>query len=112
MSDPTAENGDPCHPVTLSPGHPVIFLIGPRGSGKSTVARLLASRLGWDWVDADVVLERRCACSVRDLFARVGEAGFRDYEAAVLAELCRLRNHVVATGGGVVLRPDNRERLR
>jgi shikimate kinase len=89
-----------------------IFLIGPRGSGKTTVARLLAEALGWSWSDADVELERQAGMSIRDIFAAEGEAGFREREAAVLAELCERRLCVVATGGGVVLRPDNRERLR
>ena len=57
-------------------------------------------------------LERRYASSIRDIFTAEGEPGFRDKESAVLADLCRLRKHVVATGGGVVLRPENRERLR
>ncbi|HEY7428374.1 MAG TPA: shikimate kinase [Gemmataceae bacterium] len=90
----------------------LLFLIGPRGSGKSTVARLLAHELGWDWLDADEVLEKRYGQSIRSLFAAEGETGFRDREAAVLAELCRLQRHVVATGGGVVLREGNRESLR
>jgi len=95
-----------------SAGAPRIFLIGPRGSGKTTVARLLAERLGWAWVDADDVLEARHGKSVRAIFAEEGEAGFRDREAAVLAELCRRERHVLATGGGVVLREANRELLR
>src|SRR5215469_1972255 len=90
----------------------LLFLIGPRGSGKSTVARLLAHELGWDWLDADEVLEKRCGQSIRSLFAAEGEAGFRDREAAMLVELCRLQQHVIATGGGVVLRESNRELLR
>jgi shikimate kinase len=90
----------------------LLFLIGPRGSGKSTVARLLAHELGWNWLDADEVLEKRCSQSIRSLFATEGEAGFREHEAAVLAELCRLGRHVIATGGGVVLRESNRELLR
>jgi shikimate kinase len=90
----------------------LLFLIGPRGSGKSTVARLLAHELGWDWLDADDVLETRCGQSIRSLFAAEGEAGFRVREAAVLAELCRRQHHVIATGGGVVLRESNRELLR
>ncbi len=92
--------------------HDLIALIGPRGSGKTTVARLLAARLGWDWADADDELERRCGRSVGAVFAEEGEAGFREREAAVLRELCGLRRHVVATGGGAVLRADNRALLR
>jgi shikimate kinase len=90
----------------------LLFLIGPRGSGKSTVARLLAEQLHWQWRDADVELEKRHGQSIRSLFASEGEAGFRDKEAAILAELCRLSRHVLATGGGVVLREDNRDLLR
>jgi shikimate kinase len=89
-----------------------LFLIGYRGSGKTTVARLLAEILGWDWIDADEALQKRHGRSIRAMFAAEGEAGFRDKEAALLEELCALRTHVIATGGGVVLREDNRQRLR
>lgn len=89
-----------------------IVLIGYRGTGKTTVARLLARRLGWDWADADAELEARHGRSVRQIFAEEGEAGFRDKEAALLAELCGRPRQVLATGGGVVLREANRERLR
>jgi shikimate kinase len=121
-------NKSPCHLVTLSPCHPVIFLIGPRGSGKTTVARTLADRLGWEWCDADELLERRHRTTIREIFEAEGEAGFRDREAAVLAdlvgqtflsasdegqtEMSAPRGRVVATGGGVVLREENRARLR
>ncbi len=98
--------------LTVTMNETLLFLIGPRGSGKSTVVRLLAHELGWDWLDADAELEKRYGQSIRAVFAREGEAGFRDKEAAVLADLCRLRRHVVATGGGVVLRDDNRQLLR
>jgi shikimate kinase len=91
---------------------PLWFLIGYRGSGKTTVARLLARQLGWSWLDADAELEDRCNASIRAIFAAEGEAGFREKESAVLAELCKLDRHVIATGGGVVLRPENRQRLR
>ena len=89
-----------------------LFLIGPRGSGKTTVARLLAERLGWEWLDADDVLEARHGKSIRAIFAEEGEAGFRDKESAVLAELCGRRGCVVSTGGGVVVREANRALLR
>jgi shikimate kinase len=100
----------------LSPPAPrprdLILLIGYRGTGKSTLAPLVAARLGWRAVDADLELERRAGASIRALIEREGEAGFRDREAALLEELCALSQHVVATGGGVVLREANRERLR
>ena len=89
-----------------------VFLVGYRGTGKSTVARLLAERLGWDWADADAVLEARAGKTIRQMFAEDGELAFRDLEAAVLTELCGRRRCVVATGGGVVLREENRARLR
>jgi shikimate kinase len=91
---------------------PRIFLIGPRGSGKTTVASLLAEKLGWQWADADDVLESRAGRSIREVFAAEGEGGFRDREAEVLAELSQREQHVVATGGGAILRQTNRERLQ
>jgi shikimate kinase len=100
------------HLVTLSPCHLVISLVGYRGTGKSSVARLLAERLGWAWADADEALERVAGRSIRDIFAAEGEAGFRDREEAVLAELCRGERLILATGGGAVLREANRQRLR
>ncbi len=106
------EARDSGHPVIPSSRHPVIFLIGYRGTGKTTVARLLAERLGWKWVDADEALEKRAGLSIREIFAAEGEAGFRDLEERLLEELCRLENCVIATGGGVVLREANRRRLR
>src|SRR5262249_35187521 len=90
----------------------VIFLIGYRGSGKTTVARMLAQRLGWTWLDADEELERRAGRTIRTIFAEEGESGFRDREATLLEELAGRRECVVATGGGVVLRETNRQRLR
>jgi shikimate kinase len=89
-----------------------IFLIGYRGTGKSTVARLLAARLGWNWLDADAVLEARAGRTVREIFADEGEAGFRDHEAQVLKELAGCQRCVIATGGGVVLRHENRRLMR
>ena len=94
-----------------SAAHGPLFLIGYRGTGKTTVGRLLAERLGWEFVDADVLLEARAGRSIRQIFADEGEAEFRAREAEVLTELCRRQRHVIATGGGVVLRPENRSSL-
>ncbi|MBM4010391.1 MAG: shikimate kinase [Planctomycetota bacterium] len=91
---------------------PRVTLIGYRGSGKSTVAALLAARLAVSWQDADAVLEDRAGCRIAELIRGRGEASFRDLEADVLAELLEHEPGVVATGGGVVLRPDNRALLR
>ncbi len=109
-----SEAGRPVKPTGCNPwACPApLFLVGYRGTGKTTVARLLAGRLGWDWVDADEALEARYGRTVRQIFADEGEAGFRDKEEAVLEELCRPERRVVATGGGVVLRQANRGRLR
>src|SRR5438105_14531695 len=75
--------------VAPSSRHPAIFLIGYRGTGKSTVARLLADRLGWAAVDADALLELRAGRTIRAIFAEEGEVGFREQEAALLTEICR-----------------------
>jgi shikimate kinase len=89
-----------------------IFLIGYRGTGKSTVAVHLARELGWWVLDADAELERRAGRTIRDIFATVGEAAFRKSESDLLPELCGLREHVIATGGGIVLHPVNRRLLK
>lgn len=82
------------------------------GSGKSTVGRQLARRLGLPFSDSDHVIEERLGCSIREYFAREGEAAFRDVEEQVLRELAQGPAAVVATGGGAVLREANREALR
>ncbi|TWT33680.1 Shikimate kinase 2 [Posidoniimonas corsicana] len=88
-----------------------LFLIGYRGAGKSTVARLVAERLGWSWVDADDELEREAGRSIAQIFAESGEPAFRDLEEQVVARLCDAERTVVALGGGAVLREATRQRL-
>ncbi len=90
----------------------MISLIGLPGSGKSTVGRQLARRLRIPFFDSDQVIERQLGCSIREYFEREGEASFRDVEESVLDELTQNHEGVLSTGGGAVLRPANRERLR
>ena len=90
---------------------PVLTLVGYRGTGKSTVAAALARRLGCRWEDADAVLEARAGCTIAALVRDRGEPAFRDLETAVLRDLLARDDLVLATGGGVVLRPENRRLL-
>jgi shikimate kinase len=89
-----------------------IALIGYRGSGKTAVAQALATRLGWDWVDADVEVELRAGKSISAIFADDGETHFRDLEAIVVDLLCLRKETVIALGGGAILREINRKAIR
>lgn len=89
-----------------------LSLVGLPGSGKSTVGRQLARRLGLAFADSDHEIEQRIGCSIRAYFEREGEAAFRDVEEEVIRDLTAEPDGVLATGGGAVLRPANRERLR
>jgi len=92
----------------------VIFsLVGLPGSGKSTVGRQLARRLQLPFTDSDQVIEARLGYSIRQYFEQEGEDSFRDLEASVIDELTRdPRRGVLSTGGGSVLRSENRQHLR
>lgn len=89
-----------------------IYLIGPMGAGKSTIARRLAVAMEKDFVDADRELEERTGAQITLIFELEGEAGFRKREAALLAELVEREGIVLATGGGVVLSEENRANLK
>lgn len=89
-----------------------ISLIGYRGTGKSSVAPLLARRLKWDWVDADVEIELQAGKSIGAIFAQDGETHFRRLEANIVAELCSRERCVLALGGGAILREDNRTAIK
>lgn len=89
-----------------------LFLVGLPGAGKTTLGRQLGRRLGKQFLDADIELEQRLGVSIPTIFEIEGEAGFRDREQAILADLTERSGIVLATGGGAVLRQVNRERLR
>ena len=85
-----------------------VSLVGLPGSGKSTVGRQLARRLQLPFFDSDKVIEERIGCSIKDFFAREGENAFRKVESDVIDELTLKTGCVLSTGGGAVLRPENR----
>lgn len=85
-----------------------VYLVGFMGAGKTTVARALGRRLGWQIEDVDERIEARERRSVASIFAQQGEPYFRDLERQVLHDLIPVRNAIVATGGGTFVDPDNR----
>ncbi len=89
-----------------------VFLVGPMGAGKTTVGRRLAQSLGWDFLDSDEEVERRTGTRISIIFEIEGESGFRQREHRALLDLSARPGAVIATGGGAVLLPENRELLR
>jgi shikimate kinase len=85
-----------------------IYLIGPMGAGKSTIGRLLAAELDYEFSDSDRVIEERTGADIPWIFDMEGEEGFREREAAALADLALSTSHIIATGGGIILREQNR----
>lgn len=91
---------------------PNVYLIGPMGSGKTTIGQRVAAQLGLKFLDCDQELEAQTGASVNLIFDVEGEAGFRARETRMLRKLTARRGVLIATGGGVVLRRRNREMLR
>jgi shikimate kinase len=89
-----------------------IVLIGPMGSGKTSVGRRLACVLKRDFFDSDFEIVTRTGVSIEHIFDVESEEGFRKRETAVLKDLCDISNIVIATGGGIVIKPENRELLK
>ena len=89
-----------------------VILVGPMGAGKSTIGRLLAKELHLPFKDSDKEIEVRTGADIPWIFDVEGEQGFREREQTVIADLCHEDGLVLATGGGAVLRPANREALR
>ncbi len=88
-----------------------IFLVGPMGAGKSAVGRQLARALHLDFVDSDDEVERRTGVDIPFIFEKEGEAGFRKRETAAIDDLSKRDKIVLATGGGAVVSPENRNHL-
>ncbi|MCC7227640.1 MAG: 3-dehydroquinate synthase [Burkholderiaceae bacterium] len=111
-ADPTA--ADRIVPSGTAPNVPLrpIFLVGMMGSGKTTIGRGLARALHRDFLDLDHELEARCGVRIPVIFEIEGEQGFRKRECQVLDECSRRQNIIMATGGGAVLAPENRQALR
>ena len=89
-----------------------IVLIGFRGTGKSTVGRLLAKRLERDFIDSDKQIEISTEKTIKSIFEEDGEEGFRKIEAGTIAELSKADNKVISAGGGAVLKGDNVRNLK
>lgn len=91
---------------------PPIYLVGPMGSGKTTIGKLLAKQLNRPFMDCDWHIVAQTGADIPWIFEKEGEAGFRERETRALHELTAMSNIVMATGGGAVIRPENRELLK
>ena len=91
--------------------HNNIILIGLMGTGKTTVGRQLARKLRMEFYDSDRVIEERTGADIPLIFEKEGEQGFRDREQAIIDELTQKNNIILATGGGAILRPENRHHM-
>jgi shikimate kinase len=90
----------------------IIALIGLSGAGKSSVGRALATRLGWELADTDVLIEQAAGYRIPQIFAERGEEVFRELESSALRQALTQPLRIVATGAGAILRPENRALLR
>jgi shikimate kinase len=98
-------------PATKAPCQNIV-LVGFMGTGKTTIGKIAAERLGLEFVDTDDLIVARAGEAIPKIFERVGEEGFRDLETAVLRGLVGGAGRIVATGGGIVTRPENLALLR
>lgn len=91
---------------------PLLILIGPMGAGKTTIGKLLATQLGYQFYDSDYEIERVTGATVNWIFEKEGEAGFRQRESKTIDDLTKLSQTVVATGGGAVMTPINQSYIK
>ncbi|WP_371558770.1 shikimate kinase AroK [Cupriavidus gilardii] len=109
--EPPAERRS-AHRESVTASRPNLFFVGLMGAGKTTVGRTVARRIGYSFFDSDHEIEARCGVRIPVIFDHEGESGFRDREAQMIDELTQRQGIVLATGGGAVLRPENRSRLK
>ncbi len=88
---------------------PNVYLVGPMGVGKTTIGRRLATILQAQFMDTDELLEQRTGVSISHIFEIEGEQGFRDRESRILCEIAEQNQQVISTGGGMIMREENRE---
>lgn len=98
--------------TALSQKLPSIFLVGPMGAGKTTIGKLLAKHLGRTFIDCDWYIAEQTGADIPWIFEKEGEMGFRERETKALSELSVMSNIVMATGGGAVGRPENRQLIK
>ncbi len=89
-----------------------LIMIGFMASGKTSVGRRLAQRLGYSFLDTDQFIESEIGCSIAEIFSIQDEAYFRELETRLASRLHKLNNTVIATGGGMIISPGNKERLQ
>ena len=87
----------------------LIVFVGPMGAGKTTIGKILAKELGFQFYDSDKEIEKKTGANIPWIFDVEGESGFRDRESTVIKELSELKRVVLATGGGAMMRPENRD---
>lgn len=104
--------GDDGGAALAPPVDRTIVLVGLMGAGKSSIGRRLAQRLGLPFIDADKEIEAAAGCTIEEIFARLGEAAFRDGERRVILRLLERPPHVLATGGGAFIDPQIRARIK
>lgn len=89
-----------------------LYLVGYRGTGKTTLAKYLSDQLGLPWFDSDIEVEKMEGMTIREIFEKHGETGFRDREVAAIERLSQQPASVIALGGGAILRPKNRQTIQ